>query len=110
MTEQRLDLGLTAAAAGCGDACGCAHGSASASSAPIASSTARVSEWDVAGMTCAHCERAVTDEVKGLPGVQDVSVSLVPGGTSRVTVRSADDLDPQAVRAAVAEAGYQLVD
>jgi copper chaperone len=37
-----------------------------------------------------------------------VSVVLVPGGVSRVTVASAGALDRDAVAAAIDEAGYQL--
>jgi copper chaperone CopZ len=64
----------------------------------------------VAGMTCAHCVGAVTDELKSLDGVQDVTVDLVAGGTSTVSVTSARPLDSTAVRAAVDEAGYDVVD
>jgi len=64
----------------------------------------------VAGMTCSHCVNAVTDELKGLDDVQDVSVDLVAGGTSTVTVTSTAPLDGSAVRAAVDEAGYDVVD
>ena len=45
--------------------------------------------YDVVGMTCAHCVQAVTDEVSAIPGVRDVGVELVAGGTSVVTVVSA---------------------
>jgi copper chaperone len=65
--------------------------------------------YDVTGMTCAHCVRAVTDEVAALPGVRDVDVELVAGGTSVVTVVSAASLPEQAVRDAIDEAGYELV-
>jgi len=64
--------------------------------------------YDVVGMTCGHCVAAVTDELTSLPGVEDVSVELNAGGTSRVDVVSATRLDESAVRDAVAEAGYQL--
>ena len=63
----------------------------------------------VAGMTCGHCVSAVTEELTGLPGVTDVSVDLVAGGTSPVTVTSEQPLDDAAVAAAVDEAGYELV-
>ncbi|WP_380164858.1 heavy-metal-associated domain-containing protein [Jannaschia sp. R86511] len=64
---------------------------------------------DVVGMTCGHCVSAVTEELSALPGVTDVSVDLVAGGTSPVTVRSEQPLDDAAVAAAVDEAGYELV-
>lgn len=62
----------------------------------------------VTGMTCGHCVSAVTEEVSALPGVESVDVDLVAGGESTVTVRSAAGVDVDAVRAAVAEAGYVL--
>jgi len=67
-------------------------------------------DYGVAGMTCGHCVDAVTEELSQLPGVQNVSVELVAGGTSAVRVEAAGDLDREAVRGAVDEAGYQLVD
>ncbi len=65
--------------------------------------------YQVNGMTCEHCVRAVTAELTALAGVTGVSVDLVPGGTSAVTVTSAAPLDGQAVAAALDEAGdYRL--
>jgi copper chaperone CopZ len=63
----------------------------------------------VAGMTCGHCVSAVTAELSALPGVTDVQVELVPDAASQVTVHSALPLDPDAVSAAVDEAGYRLL-
>ena len=65
--------------------------------------------YGVAGMTCEHCVRAVTDELSALRGVRDVAVDLVAGGTSTVRVVSDAPLPEPAVRDAVAEAGYTLV-
>jgi copper chaperone len=62
--------------------------------------------FPVTGMTCAHCVASVTEEVGELPGVSSVAVDLVVGGDSTVTVESDGPLDPEAVRAAVDEAGY----
>ena len=53
--------------------------------------------YDVTGLTCEHCVRAVTSELGGLPGVQDVQVELVPDGTSQVTVTSGEPLPGPAV-------------
>ena len=64
----------------------------------------------VRGMTCGHCVSAVTDEVSAISGVTDVSIDLVEGGYSSVTIASDAPLDLEAVRAAVDEAGYELVD
>lgn len=63
-----------------------------------------VMELRVAGMTCEHCVRAVTQAVRALPGVEDVSVDLEHG---RVTVTGQPD--EKAVRAAIAEEGYEVV-
>ena len=63
----------------------------------------------VRGMTCGHCVSAVTDEVSAISGVTDVSIDLVEGGDSSVTITSDSPLDIEAVRAAVDEAGYELV-
>jgi copper chaperone len=64
--------------------------------------------YPVTGMTCGHCVASVTEELEELAGVQEVSVDLVAGGTSTVTVTSDQPLADDAVKAAVAEAGYQL--
>lgn len=59
--------------------------------------------YAVAGMTCTHCVASVTEEVSDLPGVREVEVDLASGRLV-VTGEVGDD----AVRAAVAEAGYRL--
>ena len=64
--------------------------------------------FPVTGMTCGHCVNAVSSEIKEIAGVTAVSVDLVAGGTSTVTVTSDQPLTDDAVRSAVAEAGYQL--
>lgn len=68
------------------------------------------STFTVSGMTCGHCVAAVTSELSSLPGVGEVTVDLVPGAASTVTVVSGAPLDLDAVRAAVDEAGYDLVE
>ncbi|MEU5829195.1 heavy-metal-associated domain-containing protein [Micromonospora tulbaghiae] len=62
--------------------------------------------YQVSGMTCGHCVNSVSTELSALPGVTDVQVDLASG---RVTVTSQNALDADAVRAAVDEAGYDLV-
>jgi len=61
--------------------------------------------YTVVGMTCGHCVNSVTEEVSQVPGVTDVGVDLASGG---LTVTSDTDVDDDAVRAAVEEAGYQV--
>jgi copper ion binding protein len=61
--------------------------------------------YTVTGMTCEHCVNAVSEELGRLDGVSDVQVDLPTGA---VTVTSDRELDPEAVRAAVDEAGYAV--
>jgi copper chaperone len=65
--------------------------------------------YEVRGMTCGHCVKSVTEELQAVDGVSAVDVDLNAGGVSTVTVTSDTDLDEQQVRAAVDEAGYELV-
>lgn len=60
-------------------------------------------------MTCDHCVAAVTEELTLLAGVSAVAIDLNAGGESVVTVTSDGDLDVEAVRRAVDEAGYELI-
>lgn len=64
--------------------------------------------YQVDGMTCEHCARAVSQEITQLDGVTGVEVEVVDGGTSSVRVDSEVALDLDDVRAAVDEAGYTL--
>ena len=65
--------------------------------------------YQVTGMTCEHCVRAVTGELENLDGVRDVRVDLQPGGESAVTVSSDAPLAAEAIAAALDEAGdYRL--
>ena len=64
------------------------------------------STYQVSGMTCGHCVNSVSTELSALPGVTGVQVELATG---RVTVTSQNPLDTDTVRAAVDEAGYDLV-
>lgn len=65
-----------------------------------------ITNYKVEGMTCGHCVNSVTQEVSSIAGVSKVEVDL---STGNVAVESAEALDPQAVQAAVEEAGYTLV-
>jgi copper ion binding protein len=66
----------------------------------------KIATFRVKDMTCGHCVQAVSTEVRRIPGVSNVLVDLASGA---VTVSSDPSLDPQAVRDAVVEAGYELV-
>ena len=48
--------------------------------------------YPVVGMTCGHCVASVDSELRSVPGVTDVTIDLVAGGTSQVTVTSAEGL------------------
>ncbi|MFF3289652.1 heavy-metal-associated domain-containing protein [Streptomyces sp. NPDC003023] len=61
--------------------------------------------YQVTGMTCGHCEGAVSSEISEIPGVTSVTAVAATG---QVTVVSEAPLDEAAVRAAVDEAGYEL--
>ncbi|MDT9700237.1 cation transporter [Streptomyces sp. P17] len=62
--------------------------------------------YKVSGMSCGHCEGAVSGEISELPGVSSVKAVA---STGEVTVISEAALDEEAVRAAVDEAGFELV-
>jgi len=65
--------------------------------------------FPVTGMTCGHCVNAVSSEIKEIPGVTDVSVELVAGGTTTVNVTSDAPVSEADVTAALDEAGdYHL--
>ena len=66
---------------------------------------AAVTTYTVTGMTCGHCAASVSEEIRAIGGVSDVSVDVPTGA---VTVTSDRPLERSAVRAAVEEAGYQL--
>ncbi len=60
--------------------------------------------FTVPGMTCGHCEAAVTSEVSALAGVTEVAVDLT---TKLVTVRG-EGLNQELIIAAIDEAGFEV--
>jgi copper chaperone CopZ len=62
--------------------------------------------YQIKGMTCGHCEQAVSGELTRLVGVKAVQADAVTG-VAKVT--SDAPLPVDEVRAAVDEAGYELV-
>jgi copper chaperone len=60
--------------------------------------------YSVAGMTCDHCVISVREGVFEVAGVTDVMVDLASG---QLTV-AGEGFSDDAVRAAVAEAGYEV--
>ena len=103
---------------GCCGGGGCMCGaSSSTSESSDASSTvtatttgAATQDFLITGMTCGHCVSSVTEELSELDSVDAVDVDLNVGGASRVRVSASVPLDVEKVRAAVSEAGYELVD
>jgi copper chaperone CopZ len=59
--------------------------------------------YEVPAIHCAHCAMSIREEVSEVEGVEVVEVDL---GTKVVTV-SGRDLNDSALRAAIAEAGYE---
>jgi copper chaperone len=63
----------------------------------------REQSYRVRGMTCHSCVAMVSEEVGEVAGVESVQVDLQSG---TVTVQG-DDVDEEAVRRAIVEAGYE---
>lgn len=61
--------------------------------------------YSVPDVSCEHCRAAITSEVEKVPGVTSVQVDLE---AKRVTV-AGRRVDDAAVRAAIDEAGYDIV-
>ena len=63
-----------------------------------------LSKYHVTGMSCGHCERAISDELTAMPGVERVEVSASSG---TLTVHSSVPIDDSQVLTAVEKAGYR---
>jgi copper chaperone len=59
--------------------------------------------YDVPAIHCAHCAMSIREEVSEVEGVDEIVVDLE---TKVVTVRGTA-LEDEALRAAIAEAGYE---
>ena len=62
-----------------------------------------IATFTVLEMSCGHCKAAVTREISAVAGVHSVDVDL---DTKLVTV-TGEQLDDEALRAAIEEAGYE---
>ena len=62
--------------------------------------------YRINGMTCGHCASAVTEELKTIDGVHEVTVNVDAG---EATVTSDAPLAQDLFTAAIDEAGYTLV-
>ncbi|MDH6135885.1 copper chaperone CopZ [Kitasatospora sp. MAA4] len=65
-----------------------------------------ITTYTVTGMSCGHCEKSVSSEISTIAGVTEVAADAKAG---TVTVSSQQPLDESALRAAIDEAGYELV-
>jgi copper chaperone len=59
--------------------------------------------YRVEGMTCAHCEQAVSSGLSSVEGVESVDIDL---DTKRVTV-TGEGLNDTHLRRAISDAGYE---
>jgi copper chaperone len=60
--------------------------------------------YSVPGVSCAHCQAAITEEVGVLPGVEAVEVDI----EAKTVVVRGEPLDDEAIVAAIDEAGYEV--
>jgi copper chaperone len=62
-------------------------------------------QFAVSGMSCSHCQHAVTAEVSRLAGVMNVAVDIAAG---TVTIECTRWLDYSEVSDAIDDAGYEM--
>lgn len=62
--------------------------------------------YTVKGMTCEHCIASVKEEVSDVAGTQGVEVDL----TSGIVTVTGENFTDAAVKAAITEAGYTVVE
>lgn len=61
----------------------------------------------IEGMSCAHCSKAVEKALQAVAGVDAVQVDLAQ---KTATVESDANVAPESLKAAVTDAGYEVVD
>jgi copper ion binding protein len=61
---------------------------------------------NIEGMSCDHCVKFVTGALEKIPGVTGVKVSLK---NNKAEVEHSDQVTADALKAAVTEAGYEVV-
>jgi copper chaperone len=59
----------------------------------------------IAGMTCAHCVRAVFTSLAGVEGIKRADVSI-----GRAVIEHDGTVAPEDIRAAIAVAGYEVTE
>ncbi|NLA65179.1 MAG: heavy-metal-associated domain-containing protein [Leucobacter sp.] len=62
-------------------------------------------EVHVNGMTCAHCEHALSEELRAVPGVTGSEVNAASG---RVLLHVSGPIERAAVESAVSDAGFDV--
>ena len=60
----------------------------------------------IEGMSCMHCVKHVTDALNEIDGVSNVNVSL---DTKSATIEADDKVKDEAIKAAIEDAGYEVV-
>ncbi|HEY8348032.1 MAG TPA: cation transporter [Symbiobacteriaceae bacterium] len=58
----------------------------------------------ISGMSCNHCVAAVKSALKDLPGIKSLEVKV-----GEAVIETEGALDVEAVKNAIAEAGYEVV-
>lgn len=99
--EAPTDLILTPATE---SSCGCCSTATKTTEAANLVGTA----YAVEGLSCGHCVQTVETAVWAVAGVNAASITLVPGGTSTLTVSG--QASEEDIRAAVAAAGYTVTE
>ena len=64
-----------------------------------------ITQLNITGMTCGHCEMSVREELSEIDGVTVVAVDY---NTGVAEISSEAPIDPQLLRDAIAEAGYEV--
>jgi copper chaperone CopZ len=91
----------------CNSDSSCSCATTATGTAPAAATAGDVQAiYTVAGMTCGGCASTVKKHLSGVAGVTGVQIDVASG---TVTVTSGSSIDTSDVRAAVEQAGYQLV-
>lgn len=65
--------------------------------------------YRVRGLTCSRCVGTALDELRVLPGVERISVRLVPFGVSLVMIEPLDGATAEQVRAGLSRVGFRIV-
>ena len=63
-------------------------------------------KFDVKGMTCEGCEKAIMTSIKNLDGIQEVSASFTAGES--VVKFDSTLVSPQLISEAISGAGYEV--